>query len=304
MPQTAVNRPKHFTAALLAASAIVSTAVAAEFLPPPAGYTRSQLIFNDAFASSSLDQIHWNPWLGDPRYGRWNDFGKLPNPYSGGNCPKRCSTSYQIMYDDPYPYGFNVDVSGSHLLGGPWGLSIQAAPSSHFASLGYSWAASAVSTASKTVLPATGGYVQWHAKMPDSRYGAWGALWLLSADGAELDVQESGYIHGADPVNNVLASAWHGGGAQIIQNAGFDLSAAFHTYGVEYRPGQSWKVYLDGKLMAQWTTGVPTNAAYELIMDMEIAGPLAAGWHTVADARLDPGPFIEYIDDVQIYKLP
>jgi hypothetical protein len=27
--------------------------------------------------------------------------------------------------------------------------------------------------------------------------------------------------------------------------------------------------------MATWTSGVPTNAAYQVLIDMEIAGPLA-----------------------------
>jgi hypothetical protein len=177
-------------------------------------------------------------------------------------------------------------------------------PNNHFSNLGYSWASSAITSYGHAYLPATGGYVQWHAKMPDSRYGAWAGLWLLSSGGAEMDIQESGYPSGSAPVNNVLASHWQGsGGSQIIQDAGVDLSASYHTYGVEYRPGQSWKLYLDGKLMATWTSGVPTNAAYQVLIDNEIAGPSANGWHTVADPANHPGPFELDVDGVQIYSL-
>jgi hypothetical protein len=120
-----------------------------------------------------------------------------------------------------------------------------------------------------------------------------------------MDIQESGYYRGTASVNNVLASHWQGsGGSQVIQDTGTDLSAAYHTYGIEYRPGQSWKVFLDGQVKATWTSGVPTNAAYQVLIDLEIAGPGTAGWHTVADPANNPGPFEYDVDDVQIYSLP
>jgi hypothetical protein len=56
-----------------------------------------------------------------------------------------------------------------------------------------------------------------------------------------------------------------------------------------------------------WRPGqsrVPTNAAYQVLIDMEIAGPLASGWHTVADPVNHPGPFELDVDNVQIYSLP
>jgi hypothetical protein len=282
-----------------------SLEASAASLPPPPGYTVSQLIFEDTFISPSLDTTKWNPWLGNSAYGRWGDLGNLPSPYSAMNCNSTCSNSYQIMYYDPFPYGYGTWTTGAHLLGGGNGnLALVAQPSSHFGSLGYSWASAAVSTYGKAYLPATGGYVQWHAKMPDSSHGAWAGLWLLSSGGAEMDIQESGYPSGAASVNSTLASHWQGtGGSQIIQDTGKDLSAAYHTYGVEYRPGQSWKIYLDGHLMATWTSGVPTNAAYQVLVDLEIAGPNAAGWHTVADAANHPGPFEFDVDSVQIYSL-
>lgn len=282
-----------------------TTAASATSLPPPSGYSTSLLIFEDNFISPTLDTTKWNPWLGDDRYGRWGDQGALPAPYSAMNCNSTCSNSYQIQYYDPYPYGYGMMTTTSHMLGGGAGnLALVARPSGYFGNLGYSWATAAVATYGKAYLPAGGGYVQWHAKMPDSRHGAWAALWLLSNGGAEMDIQESGYTWGSANVNATLASHWQGsGGSQIIQDTGRDLSAGYHTYGVEYRPGQSWKVFLDGSLMASWTSGVPTNAAYQLIVDFEIAGPNTSGWHSVADPVNYPGPFEFDIDDVQIYSL-
>jgi chitodextrinase len=270
-------------------------------LSPPSGYSTSQLIFEDTFTSGTLNTQNWNPWLGDDLYGRWSDQGKLSSPYSGMNMN---SSTMQNMYYDPYPYGGGTNTTGNHLVGGNGNLALIATPSTLFSNLGYSWVSASVSSYGKEYLPATGGYVQWSAKMPDSRYGAWAGLWLMSANGAEMDIQESGYLHGSSNVNNVLASNWHGsGGFQVIQDTGMDLSAAYHTYGIEYVPGKSWTVFLDGKEMAQWTTGVPTNAAYEVIMDLEMAGPNTAGWHTLADPINHPGPFEFDIRDVQVYSL-
>ncbi|HEX5454688.1 MAG TPA: glycoside hydrolase family 16 protein [Stellaceae bacterium] len=275
--------------------------MATGLLAPPAGYSASQLIFEDGFDSATLDTSKWNPWLGEDQYGRWSDQSLLPSPYSGMNMN---GSTFQTMYYDPYPYGGGSDTTGDHLTGGGGTLSMTATPSSYFGGLGYSWGSAAVSSYGKAYLPASGGYVQWQAKMPDSSHGAWGGIWLLSPGGAEFDVQESGYLHGSSNPNNVLASNWHGsGGNQVIQDTGTDLSAGYHTYGVEYRPGQSWTVFLDGKEMAQWTSGVPTNAAYELVMDLEMAGPQAAGWHTVADPTNDPGPYQFDFSDVQVYSL-
>ncbi len=273
-------------------------------LPPPAGYSTAQLIFEDTFASASLDTTKWNPWLGDDTYGRWGDRGALPSPYSAEN-----AGSYQIQYNDPYPYGSGAGTNGNHLGGGSGILQEVATPSGYFSSLGYSWASGAVSSYGKEYLPAEGGYLQISAKMPDSSYGAWGCLWLLptaGSNGAEFDLQESGTYGttGSSTANDILASHWWGGSqTQHTANTGTDLSAGYHTYGVEYRPGQSWKVYLDGNLMFTWTDGVSTNAAYQVIIELEMAGSSTAGWHTVADPVNHPGPFELDVNDVQIYSL-
>jgi hypothetical protein len=287
----------------------------ASSLTPPAGYTSNQLIFDETFPGATLNARNWNPWLGNDLYGRWDDLGRLPFPYSGMNQPG----AFQTEYNDPYPAASSVNISGQHLVTGG-GLRAIAAPNNHFSSLGYSWASSAVSSYGKFYLPGTGGYVQIRAKMPDSRHGAWAGLWLLSKGGAagEMDLQESGYTidtTGKTPSPNYqLASAWHGaGGNQIVQNSGVDLSAAFHTYGLEYKPGGWWKVYLDGQLMASWINGVNgvvvPKDAYELVLDLEIANPAGvspsvAGWHTLSDPVNYPGPYELDVQEVRIYRLP
>jgi hypothetical protein len=269
-------------------------------LPPPAGYSSSDLIFDDQFNEPSLSAA-WNPWIGGPGGAMWGDWdgqeNLLPYPYSGFT-----TTGLQPMYDDPYPYSGGVGTTGAHLVGGNGTLSFIATPSDMFSDLGYSWAAAGISSSS-LVLPATGGYVQWDAKMPDSSAGAWGGLWLLGADGSEMDVQESGYLLGSTNPNDVLASNWHDGSPwQVVQDTGQDLSADYHTYGLEYVPGQSFTVFLDGQQMAQWTDNVPFTS-FEILTDLEVAGP-DAWFHTVADPSSNPGPFELDVKDIQVYSLP
>jgi hypothetical protein len=73
---------------------------------------------------------------------------------------------------------------------------------------------------------------------------------------------------------------------------------------MEYRPGKSIKIYLDGNLIATYTSNIPTNAKYQILMDVEVAGPNTAGWHTIADPVNHPGPFNLDVSAVQIYNLP
>ena len=235
----------------------------------------------------------WNPWIGllSGMFGDWNGTQNLlPYPYSGFS-ENNWYMSAQINYDDP-----------SHLTNRNGTAVFIATPSNKFSYLGYSYASAAMTTKT-ALLPATGGYVQWNAKMPDSRTGAWGGMWMISADNsAEFDLQESGYVLGNTNPNQVLATNWHSGWPyQIVQDTGMDLSANYHTYGVEYIPGQSFTVYLDGVQMYQTTDSVPT-IGWELITDLEVAGPLASGVHTVVDPN-NPGTFEMDVKGIQYYTL-
>jgi hypothetical protein len=62
-------------------------------------------------------------------------------------------------------------------------------------------------------------------------------------------------------------------------------------------------MYFDGKLMAQWTNNIPSDA-YEILIDLEVAGSGTNGWHSVANASTNPGPFIGNVQEMQVYRLP
>jgi len=197
-----------------------------------------------------------------------------------------------MEYYDPYPQQ-GTNTTGLHTVTGN-GLRLIATPSNRFP--GYTWASGAVTT--HGLFSFSGGYVQIRAKMPDSSSGMWAGLYFLDG-GPEIDLQESGNTLGSANPNDVLAMNYHGGGSQVLVNTGVDLSAAYHTYGMEYIPGQSIKMYLDGVLEATYTQNIPTGA-YEIIMNLDAAGSQAAGWHTVAG---NSGQFELDVSEVQVYNL-
>jgi hypothetical protein len=283
----------------------IQVTVTATGMSPPAGYASAQLIFDDTFSSPLLDTTKWNNCLGDDHYGCWRDNGNLPAPYSALNA----NTTNGEAYYYPYPAGYSTNLSGNHLVTGS-GLRTIATVNNYFASLGYVWASSAITSFGHFYLPGnTGGYVQWRTKFPDCTHGAWMALWFLprgtGSGGAEMDLNECGYLPagGASNANYMLATHWHGAnGNQVVINTGKDLSVDYHIYGIEYNPNHWWKVYLDGVLMQTWS-GAIGNDDYELIMDFEFAGSGASGYHTVFDTTNFPGPYEGDISEVQMYSL-
>ena len=274
--------------ALLLAFSVLSSAALAQPLPPPPGYSASQLVFDDQFLLPALDSTKWIPQIADA-FGIWRQ--SVPPPYSAPN-----SGSFSVAYFDPFPQQ-GSDTTGPHVVTGN-GLRLIATPSRMFK--GYSWAGGVVCT--HGLFYFTGGYVQFRAKMPDSRTGMWAALWFLEG-GGEIDLQESGFLLGSSNVNHVMAMNFHAtGGIQHLLDTGIDLSADYHVYGVEYKPGQSLRIYLDNVLMATYRQNIPTGA-YEILMDLEVAGSLATGWHTVASPNTsNPGEFD--VSEVQVYHLP
>ena len=117
------------------------------------------------------------------------------------------------------------------------------------------------------------GYVETRSKMAPG-LGMWSALWMLPADYAddfELDMFEN---LGRTPTT--AQSFYHFGStfyAAITPSA--DLTAAFHTYGVDWEPDHiTW--YLDGVALHTFTS-VPLiiNRPMYLILNLDVGGPWA-----------------------------
>lgn len=256
-------------------------------MPPPTGYSISKQNFLEQFTGTTLDTSVWQTNMGDSTYGTWQDSGKLSNPYSAVSNDNGGS-AFNSEYGDPAEVSVN------------YGLKLQAEPSSVFSGQSnglqyYTWKAGYLRTVDQSFF--SGGYVQILAKQPDSSAGMWPALWFMNG-GGEIDLQEGGT--GASNFNQNMASNLHtSGNSQAIVNTGVDLSAGYHIYGIEYKPGVSIKTYLDGVLMGTFTSNVPSGA-YELIMVNTIANSNASSFHSVVTGGT-PTDALD-IAEVQMYS--
>src|ERR1700733_3326796 len=225
-------------------------------LPTPAGFTASELVFNDSFSGGSLNASSWNTYMASSQYGVW-----LPNG-SGGSAIGRPG-SYDAEYDMPSQVAVNN------------GLTLTAVKQSISANGGtYPVTSGVVSTYGK--MEFDGGYLQISMKEPGGD-GSWPALWLLpgksagnASDNFEIDMQEGGFKDGSANPNDVLAYHLHTAsgtfGGQV--NTGVDLTAGYNTYAINWVPGQSITWYLNGQAVGEITSAqapIP-NEPMELIM--------------------------------------
>ncbi len=264
-------------------------------MPPPSGYTAQQRIFDDQFSGTVLNPWHWNTYLGAEGI-RWNADGVLPFPYSGGDAG----------HEDLEMYG-PAQVSVDN------GLTLTAQPNTNQWASGYPWISGVVTTMGKFTLPTTGWYVQVNAKMPNMTDGMWPAIWFMPAVAGtsvnELDGYEGGFEF-YPPPNPALHSTYH---STYFLNSGTTLSklvkvsanlpTGFHVYGVQWIPGVSITIYLDGTQVWQVTeaeAGSIPAEPYGIILDLAVASANTDWWHTVTNASTPTSSM--QVAEVQAYS--
>ncbi len=113
------------------------------------------------------------------------------------------------------------------------------------------------------------GFVQVLAKVPNGD-GFWPALWLLPTSlqhPPEIDIVE---VHGNDTSLALFTNIPTDGQNQQLRYPTADLSAGFHTYGLDWEPGSiTW--YLDGKPVFHVTAGV-SNVPMYFLMNLAVDG--------------------------------
>ncbi len=199
-----------------------------------------QLRFADEFNRSSLDTMKWNynyPW------------GNTHN-------------------DNTYESPANVTVNSGL-------LNLTAYRDTSFA--GKSFSSGAINTSG--LLNVTYGYIESREKMPQT-VGTWPAFWMLQNGWPpEIDIQEVpessyddmyNYWTTYHYTNSSGNPASYGSGRHY---AGFDLSADFHNYGVDWEPTYM-KFYLDGTLIntVTDTSAISQSAAMYLILNLAVGG--------------------------------
>ena len=260
-------------------------------MPAPAGYTNQQLIFDDQFSGTVLDSTKWNTYLGAQGV-TWNNFGKLPPPYSGPNIPGA---------------GVEAAMFGQSQVSVDNGLALAATPNTNQYSSTYPWISGVVTTAGKFSLPTSGWYVQVKAKMPDQSQGMWPAIWFLPGIAGtpvnELDGYEGGFL-GKDP-NQIMHSDYFAdqGQQQNAYGVGTDVTAGFNVYGFQFIPGQSITAYFDGRQV--WTASAAsginiTGEPYEIMLELQVATQQTSKWHTTTTGTTSSATMT--VAEVQAYS--
>ncbi|MCP8940727.1 family 16 glycosylhydrolase [Alsobacter sp. SYSU M60028] len=138
------------------------------------------------------------------------------------------------------------------------------------------------------------GYVEIRAQLPEGQ-GLWPALWMLRQDDGkkgEIDIME---VLGHDP-GFLYSTAHHSGTMNKIVRADVpDLSAGFHTYGLDWG-AEKTSVYLDGKLMGSIATPDALKQPMYLLANLAVGGD----WPGSPDGST-PFPADLKIDYVRVY---
>jgi len=258
-------------------------------MPAPSGFTTK--IFEDQFTGTTLNTSNWVTYLGN-QGSRWDDNGYLQAPYSGPNMPGD---------------GFHEEMYGPSQVSVNNGATLTAQKNTNQYNSTYPWISGIITTEGKFALPTNSAwYVQVKAKMPDVTQGMWPAIWFLCGPACsgehEYDAYEGGFLGSNE--NRLMATTLHLDTSQVgaVYDTGVDLSAGYHVYGVQFEPGKSITVFLDGRQVNQIlaASSVPINALpYDIMLQLQVTAPGASGWHTVTNTSTPASTMA--IAEVQAY---
>lgn len=262
-------------------------------LTAPAGFSSSDLVFQENFSGTSLDGA-WNPYITSKAANGWpwNDNG------SGGSGPGS-------QYDADYDVASHATVSNGV-------LNLTATQKPIYGVNQGSWETYPVTSGAVSSygnFEFNGGYLQISMKAPNGN-GAWPGLWLMPGKGSsagdnfEIDIQEGGYTGSGDP-NHAFSYHLHTPSGTVggVVDTGVDLTAGFNTYGIDWVPGQSITWYLNGQQIAKVTSAEATipSEPMQLIMSNQVADSDATGWHTVLGSST-PQSMQMQVEAVQLYQ--
>lgn len=140
------------------------------------------------------------------------------------------------------------------------------------------------------------GRVEIRARLPKGQ-GLWPAHWMLPDDGSwppEIDIME---LVGSQPDNVVMSlhsGQWPDIESQSLDFPGPDFTAGFHTFALEWEPGQlRW--YVDGRQQFSTGTDVPQKPMF-IVLNTAVGGDMPG----------DPDettvfPQVHLIDYVRVY---
>ena len=250
-------------------------------MAPPAGYTPSQMYFDDQFTGTSLNTSNWTPELAPG--GPWDD-ESLGAPYTSGG-------PYQAAYWGPAQVTVDngVTLTARHTTSSDVGYS-----------KGFKWVSGVIT--SNFTLPSSGWYVQIRAQMPDTSDGMWPALWFLPSNSdQEFDGFEGGWTGNANEQGHSDLFLASGQQQEVWSTGGTDITSGYNTYGFQYIPGKSVTIYFNGKQAYQVSSSSVLSEAYYMLLELQVASSSSSGWHTALSTST-PSPSNMNISEVQVYS--
>jgi Glycosyl hydrolases family 16 len=282
-------------------------------LSAPAGWTAGERTFDDTFQNLN----NWNYGIGGNtgNYYPWSGSGTAPyygsseHTYASdydvpGNVSQTSSGANSSLFSTYSPQDFSSTGCGvtftAHYTGARnWSTTNEGILTDY-------WTSGAINTYDKVSFPTNGNtsfYVQIKAQMMGYNginNGAWNALWLLPVGNwneDEIDLQETGLQDNNSPnyVNSTLQSS----PSQEIDSykSSSDLSAGYHTYGIEVTSNGKITTYLDNVQIGSINDGTGLTGPYYLIMNGALfkQGKLGVGWTNTNDMKMN-------IAEVQVYQ--
>lgn len=223
-----------------------------------------RLAFGDEFEGDHLDQARWSTCSRQMFVTRNQCFGhnEEVQTYLPGNVSMTAGASTSDG-DDPHGVRLTARADGS-----TWNFghdSVTAgAPQWNSGMLSTGPAVAGVDPPGYTPFSFTYGFFEVRMRVPAGQ-GLWPAAWLFPADNAgpaEIDLAE---VLGHDPATTYM-SVHYPGGSSTEGRTGPDLSAGFHTFGVDWQPDRiTW--YVDGVVARSvyGAGGIPSKPMYPMI---------------------------------------
>ena len=282
-------------------------------LSAPAGWTAGEKTLDDTFQNLN----NWNYGIGGNtgNYYPWSGSGTAPyygsseHMYASdydvpGNVSQTSSGANSSLFSTYSPQNFPSTGCGvtftAHYTGARnWNTTNEGTLTDY-------WTSGAMNTYNKVSFPTNGRtsfYVQIKAQMMGYNgidNGAWNALWLLPVgnwDEDEIDLQETGLQDNSSP--NYLNSTLQSSPSREIDSyrSSSNLSAGYHTYGVEVTSNGTITTYLDNVETGTINDGTGLTGPYYLVVNGALfkQGKLGVGWTNTNDMKMN-------IAEVQVYQ--
>jgi beta-glucanase (GH16 family) len=226
------------------------------------------LLFDDEFGGTTLNTTYWNACY--------------PESFSSWGCSNDSSIDLEWFWKN------NVSVSNGM-------LNLTALKQQEH---GYNYTSGMIATGGSPLhqpgFTFLYGYMEMSAQFPSGK-GMWPGFWLLPIDGSAFEIDAMEW-QGGRPNLDYATIHWGSDSDETVYYTGADLSAGFHTYGLDWEADSvTW--YFDGKVVKTFTNSSEIcNVPMYVIVDLAVGG-----WISFPD-KTTHFPANMLVDYVQVWS--